>query len=91
MPIKYILPDKKSYPFSDICPTLFVKSVIFFLAFACSVLFEVSFLFKFFSLPSEYVFFEKADILFLFACAYLAARSSNTKLLDSSVVIYLLL
>ena len=42
LPVKYILPNKK-YPFSDICASLFAKSVIFFSASAYFVLFEVTF------------------------------------------------
>ena len=48
-PVKYVLPNKKSYPFSDICATLFVRSVSFFLASKCFVLFDLTSLFKFFS------------------------------------------
>ena len=43
LPVKYILPNKKSYAFSDICASLFAKSVIFFSASAYFVLFEVTF------------------------------------------------
>ena len=71
-----------------------IKSVIFCSASTCSILFEVTFLFKFFSLPSEYVFFTTAATSFLFAkfvYANLAAKFSNAKLLNSCVVMYLLL
>ena len=45
----HILPNKKSYTFSDIHVTLFVKSVILFSASICFVLFEGTFSFKFFT------------------------------------------
>ena len=61
-PVKYILPKKKSYPFSDIYATLFVKSVIFYSAYLCFVLFEVTIWFKFFSLSLKYVSFVKSAI-----------------------------
>ena len=42
LPVKNIRPNKKSYLFSDICATLFVKSA-FFSASKCFILFEVNF------------------------------------------------
>ena len=72
LPAKYILPNKKSYPFYDICATLFVKSFILFSASTCFILFKVHFLFTFFSLSSKSVFFTNLAISFLlakFACA----------------------
>ena len=94
MPVKYILPNKKSYPFSDICATLFVKSVIFFSASICFILFEVNFLFNFFSLPAKSVFFTNESILFSyakFACANLEGTFSAVNVLNSCIAIYLLL
>ena len=61
-PVKYILPNKKSYPFYDIYATLFVKSVIFYSTYSCFVLFEVTIWLKFFSLSSKYVPFAKSAI-----------------------------
>ena len=61
MPVKYILPNKKPDYFSDICATLFVKSVILFSASRCFALFKVTFL----SLKS--VFLIKSEISTLFA------------------------
>ena len=78
--------------FSDIYVTLFVKSVIFFSASTYFVLFEVNFLFKFFSLSSKSVFFIKAAISFLltkYPCVNLAGKLSDANLLNSWVVIYL--
>ena len=40
-PVKHILSNKNSYPFSDICEILFVRTISF-------VLFEVTFLFEVF-------------------------------------------
>ena len=92
MPIKYILPSKKSYPVFDICVTAYVKSVIFYLASTYYVLFEVTFLFKLTSLSSKSVFLRKAEISFLlakFACANLTAKSCDVNLLNSWILIYL--
>ena len=86
------LPHKKSYPFSDICATLFVKSVIFFSISTCFVLFEVTFLLKCFSLSWKFVFISKSAIPLLlakFASAKLAAKFSDVILLNARVVIYL--
>ena len=44
--VNYTLSNKKLNPFSDICTTLFVRSVSFFSVSTCFVLFEVTFLFK---------------------------------------------
>ena len=55
-------------------------------------LFELIFLFKVFSLLSEYVFFEKLAVSFLlvkFTCFNLAVKLSDVNLLNSWVVIYL--
>ena len=71
-------------------------SVIFLNSFStstCFVLFEVNFLFKFFSFSSKSAYFTKLVISFLlakFACAYLAAKFSVVNLLNSVVLIYLL-
>ena len=72
-------------PFVDIALTCFDTS---FNAF----LFEVTFLFKFFSLSPKSVFFTKLTISFLlakFVCANLGAKCSDVNLLNSGVVIYL--
>ena len=47
-PVKHILSNKNSYPFSDICEILFVRTVSFFSVSICFVLFEVTFLFEVF-------------------------------------------
>ena len=71
-------------------------SVIFFNSFStstCFVLFEVNFLFKFFSFSSKSAYFTKLVKSFLlakFACAYPAATFSVVNLLNSVVLIYLL-
>ena len=57
-----------------------------------SLLWEVTFLFKFFSLSWKSVFFMKLAISLLFAtfaCANLAAKFSDVDLLNSSAVVYL--
>ena len=56
-------------------------------------LFEVTFLFKFFSLSSKSIFFTKSAISQLvakFACFNIAVKVSAVNLLNSGVVIYLL-
>ena len=65
---------------------LYVKSGTFFFASACSVLFEITFLFKLFSLTSKYVFFTESEISFLlakFACANITAKFYDINLLNS--------
>ena len=92
--MKYILANKKACPLPDICDTLFVRSVSFFLASTYFVSFEVTFLFKSFSLLSKSVFSRKSAISTLVAkstCAILAAKFSDVNLLNSYVMIYLLL
>ena len=68
-------------------------SVVFFNSFLtnkCFVLFDVTFLFNFFSLSLKSVFFTKLAIsLAKFACANLAAKFSAINLLNTGVVIYL--
>ena len=91
--MNYILPNKRSYPFSDIYATLFAKSVYFFYASMCFLLFEVTFFFKIPSLPSKYVFFTKGAISILlaeFACANFVANLCDFNLLNSRAVTYLL-
>ena len=63
-----MLSNKKLYPFSDIYATLFVKSVISFPTSISFVLFEVTSLFKFFSLSSKSAVFTKLAILALVGC-----------------------
>ena len=90
MPVKYILPNKKPYPVFDICVTAYIKSVIFFSTSTYYVLFEVTFLFNFFSLSSKSVFFAKAVISFLlakFACVNFAAKFCDVNLLNSWILI----
>ena len=92
MAVKYILSSKKSYSFSGIYINLFLRSVSFFEASMCFVLFEVTFMFKFFSLSSKFVFSRKSEISGLatnFASLNLAAKLSGVKLLNFCVVIYL--
>ena len=82
MSVKYILPNEKELHFFYICETSFVKSVIFFSASTCFVLFEVTFLFT------------KVAFSFLLAksaCANLTAKFSAVNWLNFCVVIYLLL
>ena len=72
---------------------LFVRSVIFFSAFSCFVLFELTFLFKFVTLSRKSVFY-KIDIAIIFAsyiCSNLEAKFSDINFLNSCVLIYLLL
>ena len=76
----------KNHFFSDICATLFVRSVSFFTASICFVLLEVTFLFNSFSLSSESVFSTKSFIPALvanFTCANLTAKFSRVNLLNS--------
>ena len=86
LPVKYILPNKESYPFSDICAN-FGRLVSLFSASACFVLFEVTFLFEF----SLFIFCTKLGIsasVATFVCFNLAAKFSTV---NFCVVIYLLL
>ena len=56
-----------------------------------NVLFDVTFLFSFFSLSSKSIFFTKLAIALLlpkFACGNLAAKFSTVNLLNSGAVIY---
>ena len=58
----------------------------------CFVLFDVTFLFNFFSSGSKYVLSTKLAISLLvakFTCANVAAKFSAVSLLNSGVVIYL--
>ena len=74
------------------CSTFFDSSFNSFSTSTCFVLFEVTFLFKFFSLRSKSVFFTKSRTSFLlanFARANLAAKFSDVNLLNSWVLIYL--
>ena len=93
MPIKYIQPNEKSYPLSDICVTLFVRLISFFSASTCFVLFEVTFLCNFFSLSSKSVYILKSSISALvskfFACFNLAETFLAVNLVNFGVVIYL--
>ena len=71
---------------------MFVVFLNSFLISKCFVLFDVTFLFKFFILSSKSSLFTKLSISFLldkFACANLAAKFSAVNLLNSGVVIYL--
>ena len=91
MPVKYTLPNKKPYPFSDICATLFVKSVIFYSASTC---FIWSKFLIFFRLSLKSVFFMKSTTSALvanFAFADLAAKFSAVKVLHSCAVKHILL
>ena len=86
--------NKKLYPFSDIWAILFVKSVIYFSASTGFVLFETTFLLKFFNLSPLSVFSTKLSMSVLVAKpAYfnLAAKFSAVNVLNFCVVIYLLL
>ena len=76
----------------DIILAFFSRSSSLVLTTICLVLFEVTFLFKFFSLSSKSVFFMKLAISFLlakFAGANLAAKFPDVNLLNSWVVIFL--
>ena len=80
-------------PFVDITSTFFDSSFNSFSTSTCFVLFEVTLIFKFFSLSSKSLFFTKLTVSLLlatFACANLAAKSSLVNSLNSGVAIYLL-
>ena len=92
-PVKDILPNEKSYLFSDICAMLFVRSVTFFSACKCFDLFEVTFYLKFSVFHRNLFFFTisaKSVLVAKFSCSNLAAKLPAVKLLNSCVVIYLL-
>ena len=66
-------------PFCDITLTFFDSSFNSFSLSTCFVLFEVTFLFNFFSLSSKPIFFTKLAISFLlanFACVSLTVKLS---------------
>ena len=73
-------------PFVDIALTFSDSSFNSFSTIACFVLFEVTFLFMFFSLSSKSVFFTKLAISLLLAKSYfanLALKLSDVNLLKS--------
>ena len=101
------IPDKKYFATLNVLYT-FIKSLVSpfvvidliffdsrfnsFSASTCFVLFEVKFLFNFFSWSSKHVFFTKLAISILlakFACANLEGIFAHVNLLNSWVVIYL--
>ena len=89
LPVKYILPNKESYPFSDICAN-FGRLVSLFSAYACFVLFEVAFLFEFILFISRTKLGISASVA-IFVCFNHVAKFSTVNLLNFCVVIYLLL
>ena len=74
------------HPFVDITVTFFSRSSSLVLNFVFLVLFDIIFLFKFFSLSSKSVFFTKLTISLLlakFACANLEAKLPAVNFLNS--------
>ena len=87
--VKYILPNKEFYPFSEICVN-FGRLVSLFSASASFVLFEVTFLFEFILFISCTKLGISASVA-TFVCFNLAIKFSTVNLLSFCVVIYLLL
>ena len=69
MPLRILYPFTKSLfsPFVDIALTFYDRSLNLFSTSTCFVLFEVTFLVKFFSLSSKSVYFTKLAMTY-FAC-----------------------
>ena len=64
-PVRYVLPNKKYYPFVNNILTFFESSINFCSPSASYFLFEVNFLFIFFSLSSKSDFYTKLATSFL--------------------------
>ena len=83
--IIYLFIKSAANPFVDITSTLLDSSFNSFLTSTCFILFDVTFLFKFFSLSKKFVFFAKSRISFSlakFACFNLSGKLSYVNLLN---------